>query len=219
MGRRCLMVAIASVLVALGCDQSVGQDVGRLRYIASPDEIARFFQGKLQADSLPARYNARYLHLMGERPLVEAKGPEATQVYRLLLDTHPYDIPVVVRLSVAPDGTGEVVVKIGHSARFPDILTENRTAKLSQADIDKFLKLLEGSDSRSLPVFGNIDLNHAPMGDPGWMFEGAKEGSYHVVCRGTSGLASLRNAVMFLQHVSKLDLASTKTRPQEPMSK
>lgn len=218
-GHRRLMVAIALVLVALGCDQSVGQDVGRLRYIAPPDEIARFFQGKLPAGNVVARGNARYLHLMGERPLVETMGPQVTQVYRLLVETRPYGIPVVARLSIATDGTGEIVGKVGHSPRFPDVLTENRMVKLSQADTDEFLKLLADSGFWSMPVFETIDPHHVVIGEPGWTFEGAKEGSYHLVCRGTSSLASLRKALMFLQEVSKLDLASTKTRPREPMSK
>jgi hypothetical protein len=41
----------------------------------------------------------------------------------------------------------------------------------------------------SMPVFETIDPHHVMMGEPGWMFEGEKERSYHVVCRGTSSLA------------------------------
>jgi hypothetical protein len=208
-------VAIVLVIGMVGPYQSDGQDLDRLRYVASPDEIARFFQGKLPAGNVLARDNARYLHLMGERPLVETTGLQATQVYRLLVETRPYGIPVVVRLSIAPDGTGEVTGMIGHSPRFPDVLTANRIAKISQAEIDEFLKLLEGSGFWSMPVFATIDPHHVMMGESGWMFEGEKEGSYHVVCRGTSSLGSLKKAVMFLVDVSKLDLASTTIRPED----
>jgi len=212
---RHLAVAIILVIGMVGPYQSDGQDLGRLRYVASPDEISRFFQGKLPAGNVWARDNARYLHLMGERPLVETTGLQATQVYRLLVETRPYGIPVVVRFSIAPDGTGEVIGKIGHSPRFPDILTVNRTAKVSQTEIDEFLKQLADSGFWSMPVFETIDPHHVVMGEPGWMFEGEKERSYHVVCRGTSSLASLKKAVMFLVDVSKLDLASTTIRPDD----
>lgn len=211
--RRLTMTAILMLMSALAPCPSDGQNAQVAAQIPSPREIDQFFQGKLQADSLPARFDARYLQLMGERPLVEMVGPQAPQIYRFLLETRPYGVPVVVRLSIGPDGTGEVNGKIGHSPRFPDHLTEDRMAKLSQADTDKFLRLLAGSDFWSMPVFETIDPHHVLLGEPGWTFEGAKEGSYHVVFRGTSGLASLRNAVMFLQHVSKLDLASTANRP------
>jgi hypothetical protein len=210
-----LTVAILLVLGMVGPYQSDCQDLGRLRYVASPDEIARFFQGKLPAGNVWARDNARYLHLMGEKPLVETAGPRARQVYRLLVDTRPYGIPVVMRLLIAPDGTGEVIGKIGHSPRFPDVLTVNRIATVSQAEIDEFLKLLADSGFWSMPVFETIDPHHVMMGEPGWMFEGEKEGSYHVVCRGTSSLAYVKKAVMFLVDVSKLDLASTTIRPDD----
>jgi hypothetical protein len=149
---------------------------------------------------------------MGETPLAETTGPKVPQVYRLLLNTRPYGVPVAVRLSVAPDGTGEVVGKMGQSPRFPDVLTENRIANVSQTQIDEFLKLLVDSGFWSIPVFETIDPHHVVMGETGWMFEGEKEGSYHVVCRGTSSLASLRKTVMFLVTLSKLDLASTASR-------
>ncbi len=91
----------------------------------------------------------------------------------------------------------------------------NRIAKLSREDVDEFLKLLGDSGFWSMAVFETIDPHHVMMGEPGWMFEGEKEGSYHVVCRGTSSLASLKKAVMFLVDVSKLDLASTRIRPDD----
>src|SRR5208282_220271 len=215
MRARHITMTIILVLSALVPCLSDGQNAELSGQIPSPSEIAQFFQGKLQANNASARYNARCLHLMGERPLVETMGPQATQVYRLLVETRPHGVPVVVRLMVGRDGIGEVIGKIGHSPRFPDVLTVNRIAKVSQADMDEFLKLLEGSDFWSMPVFQTIDPHHAPMGEPGWMFEGEKEGSYHVVCRGTSSLASLKKAVMFLVDVSKLDLASTTTRPDD----
>ena len=209
-----LMVTILFVLSSLAPCHSEGQDLTRPHYVASPDEITRFFQGRLPKDSVLSRENARYLHLMREKPLVDAAGAYAPQVYRLLIETRPYGVPVVVRLSITLDGTGEVVGKIANSPRFPDDLTTNQTAKISRAEINEFVKLLADSDFWSMPVFETVDPHHVRLGEAGWMFEGEKDGSYHVVCRGTSSLASLKKAAMFLVDVSKLDLASTTVRPE-----
>ncbi len=146
---------------------------------------------------------------MGEKPLVETSGSQTAQVYRLFVRTRPAGILVVVRLSIGPGGSGEVVGKMSKSASAADVLAVHRTVNLSRTDVDGFLKLTADSGFWSMPVHDAIDIHHVAMGEPSWMFEGEKEGSYHVVCRGTSSLASLKKTVMFLVDVSKLDLIST----------
>lgn len=212
---RRLVVTVLLVTSALVPYQSDSQDVEGSGQTPSPRDIDQFFQGKLPVGNAWARENARFLRLMGEQHLVETVRMQAPQVYRLLIESRPYGVPVVVRLSIAPDGIGEVVAKIGHSLRFPDRLTANRIAKVSEKERDEFLRLLADSGFWSMPVFETIDPHHVMMGEPGWMFEGEKAGSYHVVCRGTSSLASLKKAAMFLVDVSKLDLASTRIRPSD----
>jgi hypothetical protein len=129
MRTKCLTVTILLVIGTLVSCQSDGQDLGRLRYVASPDEIARFFQGKLPAGNVWARDNARYLHLMGEKPLVETAGPQAPQVYRLVVQTRPYGIPAIVRLSIASDGTGEVIGKIRSQPSIPGCFYRKRNCE------------------------------------------------------------------------------------------
>lgn len=209
------IVTILLVISTLLPCQSHGQNAEWSGRPPSRDEVARFFQGKISADDVLARYNVPILHLMGEKPLVETAGLQVTQVYRLLVLTRPSNTPVVVRLSIGPDGTGEVVVKMSESARAAGVLAVHRTVNLSRLDVDDYRKLLADSSFWSMPVHEAIDFHHVVMGEPGWMFEGEKEGSYHVVCRGTSSLASLKKVVMFLVDVSKLDLASTTIRPDE----
>ena len=151
---------------------------------------------------------------MGEKPLVVDKSPQAPQIFRMVVETRPYNVPVVVRLTIGTDGIGEVVAKVAQSARFPDVLTVNRTAAVSSADVNEFLKLLTDSGFWLKPVQAPLDIERVVMGEPGWMLEGSNEGSYHVVWRNTSGLTSLKQAVMFLAvNISKLDLAYTERRP------
>lgn len=212
-----LAITLISVISLLGSAKSGAQDLDRLRYIAPPQEIFQFFQGNLGPNNgraLAVEY-ARFLHMMGEKPLVETAGSQGTQVYRLLVGTRPYNIPVVVRVSILPDGTGEVVGKISHSSRFADRLTANKTIRISHEDVEQFLKLLADWSFWSMPVLERIDPAHVRLGGVGWMLEGEKAGSYHVVCRDDANLASLQGAVLFLVNVSHLDLASTTSRPSD----
>jgi hypothetical protein len=209
-----LRVTTMVALSTLSPCRSKGQSDHQQVQILSPSDASQFFQGKIQADGVWARDNSRYLHLMREKPLADTIGPQAAEVYRLLVQTSPHGIPVVVRFSIAPDGSGSIVGKMGHSPRSPDILTVDRVEKVSQEDTRKFLKLLTDSGFWSMPVYESIDLHHVTMGDASWMFEGEREGAYHVICRGTSSLASLRKTLMFLVAMSKIDLASTTNGPK-----
>lgn len=201
--RETLAIAFMSVIGLLGPAKSCAQDVDRLRYVPPPQEIFQFFQGNLGPNNgrpLAVGY-ARYLHLMREKPLAETAGPQGVQVYRLLLETRPYNIPVVVRLSILPDSTGEVVAKISHSHRFADRLTANKTIGVSRADVEQFLKLLVDWGFWSMPVLERIETTRTRLGGVGWMLEGEKEGHYHVVCRGDANLTHLTGAVLFLVNV------------------
>jgi hypothetical protein len=186
------------------------QDAGRMRYVPSSSDIAAFFHGELSESSHPAlaRYNARYLHLMEEKPLLDGMSPTHLQIYRLLVESRPHNTPVVVRLSIKVDGSGEAVVKVSQGARFADTLTVNRTEVVSREKMDDFLKLLGTTSFWSAPVFEQFDAHkRVRMGTAGWILEGTKEGSYHIVCRGTDTLATLTNTVMFLaKNIGKLDL-------------
>jgi hypothetical protein len=149
---------------------------------------------------------------MGEKPLSDGVGPSVPQIYRVVVETRPHGIPLAVRLSVKADGSGEAVVKVTQNPRFSDTLAVYRTEVVSRENVDTFLKLLVTASFWSEPVVEQIDLSKpVRMGTmaAGWILEGAKEGSYHVVCRSIEPQASLTNAVMFLaRSIGKLDLTS-----------
>jgi hypothetical protein len=192
-------VAIPLLLVTIGVVQSDGQSTGRIRYVPSPDDIAAYFQGQLSAniDDALAYYGARYLHTMEEKPL-PASDPQASELYRVLVETRPHNAPVLVRLSIGTDGTAEVVTKVGGDPYRGD-LAINTTADVSHAKVDEFLGLLASSAFWSMPVQQPREKNgYVVLGEPSWMFEGSKVATYHVVCRNTSGLASPKRAELFL---------------------
>ncbi len=193
------------------------QDAGRMRYVPSSSDIAAFFHGELSESRHPAlaRYNARYLHLMSEKPLSDGMSPSQPQIYRLLVETRPHNTPVVVRLSIKADGSGEAVVKVSQSARFADTLAVNRTEVVSRENVDDFLRLMGTSSFWSGPVVEQFDANKpVRIGAAGWILEGTREGSYHVVSRSIERQASLTNTVMFLaKNIGKLDLTPEGTLP------
>ena len=216
-GLQTLVVAFLCVVSLAGPAKSGAQDPVRLGYSPPPQEISQYFRGNLGPENgraLAFGY-ARYLHLMGEKPLPEIAATEGAQVYRVLVETRPYNIPVVVRFSILPDGTGEVASKISHSPRFADRLTTNKTVRASRVQVEQFLKLLARWDFWSLPVLEQIDPSRVRMGGVGWMLEGERHGSYHVVCREARDLASFDEPLAFLVNLSQLDLASTTTPPSD----
>jgi hypothetical protein len=134
------------------------QDAGWLRYVPSSSDIAAFFHGELTESNHPAlaAYNARYLHLMGENPLSDGVSPSLPQIYRLLVETRPHGIPLVVRLSIKADSSGGAVVKVSQNLRFSDTLTVNRTEVVSRENVDAFLKLLVTASFWSEPVVSSL---------------------------------------------------------------
>jgi hypothetical protein len=203
-------LAIASPAVAQS--QSL-DDRGGL----GPDENPQFFPTEVFGSNhaILARVYSRYLRLMAEKPLAESASPECPQVYRVLVETRPYNAPVIVRLRIRTDGVCELVAKVGRDSGHPQILTVNKTTDPSRLDVEKFLKLLEEAGFWSMPRQKPFDIHHVVMGDAGWMLEGIKGRRYHLVHRGTSELGSLKDSVAFLvTNLANLDLRSLPVGPQ-----
>jgi hypothetical protein len=160
-----------------------------------------------------ARTYSWYLRSMAEKPLAESVSPERLQVYRAIV-LPPNSSPVVVRLSVGTAGVGELVAKVGQSDRNPEVLAVNGSTEISQADVGRFLKLLDDSRFWSMPTRKPLDLKRVLMGDTSWMLEGSKEGRYHIIDRGASELGPLKDPMVFLLiGLAKVDLRSLPTQP------
>ncbi len=205
--RRWLALLIATVICLLDAGHSSGQDTSRLRYIPSSDEIAQFFHGELSVGNAASAYD-RDLHFMGEQPLTETTAGQPSEVYRLLVETRPDNIPIVIRLSIGVEGTGQLIAKVAQNAGSPDVLTMDKTTEISHADVDQFLQLLTSSAFWSMPVKQPLDPLHVVLGGADWLFEGETGGVYHVVVRSTPYFSSIEPVAMFLVDVAKIDLAS-----------
>ena len=209
---------IALLAISAAANRSHGQSAHQPNSSSVVDDLARFFPNQFSpGDSeIWAITNARYLRMMGESPLDEMASLRVQEIYRVLVETRPSNIPVVVRISVRPDGTGQLAAK-SESARLPGVLTVNRKAEVSRTDVNDFLNALKNSGFWSMPTLEEIDI-HQPvvLGAPGWMVEGEKEGSFHAVFRTTPRLASLRGPAMFLvANLARVDLSTAARRADE----
>lgn len=206
-----LALAVVLVISTFATKQSNARNNEWLSYYPATKDVDSFFQGHFSQNNgwTLAHYNIRYLHLMGEKPLLDTLNLSVPQVFRLLIITRPQSLPVVVRLLIRTDGSGEAVTKVSQSSRNSEPLAVNRTEEVSGKQVNQLLGLVAASDFWSLPLMPPLDLSRVPMGEADWMLEAEKNGAYHVVCRTTANLGSLRNPMMFLLiDAGKLDLAS-----------
>lgn len=153
-----------------------------------------------------------YLRSMGEKPLAEYVAADRPQAFRILTyirpsHARPYWVPVVVRLRVDADGSGEVVVKAAHDDHHPDNITLRKTGKVSRPAVKKFLSLLGKSDFWTARSEMPFDIQHVSMGGVDWLIEGERGDAYHAVDRDPLAPGRLRDAELFLlTNLAKLQL-------------
>lgn len=117
---------------------------------------------------------------MGEPSLLEARDQQAN-AYRFIYQHSMQHKPLVVRISIRPDGTGEVITKILTYAADCKTgkLTKNKKRVVPKKAVDALLKRVEEADFWQLPAEDSV------IGPDGatWIVEGVKDGRYHVVNR------------------------------------
>lgn len=179
-----------------------------------PDENPQFFPQKVFGSN-PAFYAecyARYLRSMAVLPLAGSVTQKGAEIYRVLVRP-AYSSPVVVRLMIKADGTGELVAKVGKSDTHPEVLAVERAVEVSSAEADTFLRLLNEADFWSMSTIkplGPVKM----MGGTDWMLEGVQEGRHHVVTRGAPIAGPFKDLAVFLVvRLGKIDLRSLPTQP------
>jgi hypothetical protein len=158
------------------------------------------------------RIFSKYLEAMGEKLLFKTGTSEIPETVRLLVALRPNNSPLLVRLEIKPNESGEITVKVGRDGRHPGLLTMQRSSAIATPDVTQFLYLLSNSGFWTLPTTETIDLNKPVVqGDASWILEASIEGKYHVVYRGQSEAGSLRIPYDFL--VTKLAAIDPKSLP------
>lgn len=165
-----------------------------------PDENPRFFPvgtfGPGAGGVEMAALRSCHLRAMRELPLEKYLGQDQAQAYRLMV-WPAYRLPLVVRLIIKTDGTGELAAKAEKSEWEPGVLSVDRVEKVSKPEADRFLQLLEQANFWLLPTdefdFENQRLAAKAaatgrqkamikeMDGVDWDLEGATGAGYHLV--------------------------------------
>jgi hypothetical protein len=142
------------------------------------------------------RWYSRHLRAMGEPSLWELSQSQMAATYRFLW-LRTFHHPVSARLSIATDGSGELVVKVlnGAGGYEPGHLIQDRKITVSKDDVNDFLQLLEKANFWSSPT----EEGAGGCDGAQWVMEAAKRGRYHVVDRWSPKEGdAYRNAALFL---------------------
>jgi hypothetical protein len=136
----------------------------------------RTFKPSVDGTSFMEKGLAFNLGELGEESYYVRRTDPATHIYRFLWD-RSFEPKIVVRLEVAPNGSAKLVSRHHASNNVGrDIVTE-RLQNLPARDAAKLVKLFEERGFWTAPADDNI----YGIDGSDWLFEGCREGRYHVV--------------------------------------
>jgi len=152
-----------------------------------PDANPQYFPVGLfskypQLSESRARWYAGELRDLEEPSLRRGKitsGP----VYRFLL-IPPFTPSLVIRLTVNPDGTGNLIAGLGtRRNKSRETTPRQQTLSVSPEQVSKFLGLLREANFWSLPSARYEETLVRVADGKVWLLEANKSGKYHVVDR------------------------------------
>ena len=129
-------------------------------------------------DDWSNRSYSESLFALGE----EAIYNSSRQVYRFYNQHRRFLDIFVVRIEINDDGTANVYYKAGDGPSGPHSgggLLRNKQATLNEGETQEFLALLDKVDFWNLPT----SIDHIGFGGNDVLFEGIKDGEYHIVYR------------------------------------
>jgi hypothetical protein len=135
---------------------------------------------------------------MQEPSLWDLSKKNSVETYRFLW-LRTFHHPVAARLKVAPDGSGELIVKVlnGKGGYEPGRLIRNSTMRVDKDGVIRFLKLLDEAGFWAMPPEETMG-NSVGVDGAQWIIEAAKGGQYHVVDRWSPDDGPYRKAGLFL---------------------
>jgi hypothetical protein len=142
---------------------------------------------------------------MREPSLWEKSKTPTIQTYRFLW-LRSFHHPITVRLDVNSDGTGLVTTKVsnGHGGYEPGLLMKNFTERLDRERTTWVLDRVAELKFWTLPPH---DPDVVGVDGAQWIFEGVKDGTYHVVDRWSPDKGEVHSlGIMMLIDLAKLKL-------------
>jgi hypothetical protein len=140
-----------------------------------------------------ASFFSQYLSYFNEPSLLAAAQDSTALSYRFesLAGRKPHVL--AVRVSINSDGTARVVA-VEQSGTPPTLHRKERTA--TAGEVKKFLQLVDKADFWSMPA---IEYRKGFYTDSDtWVFEGVRNGTYHVVMRDGGQSRPFVDMVLFL---------------------
>ena len=161
-----------------------------------------------KVDTLKIEWYSKFLTAMREPSLWEASKTQKTQTYRFLW-LRSFDHPVSIRLDVKADGTALLTTKVsrGQGGYEPGRLITNRTQRLDRERTSWVLGRIEELKFWTLPTNPPPDPDVVGVDGAQWIFEGVKDGTYHVVDRWSPEKGEVRSlGIMMLLDLARLKL-------------
>jgi len=162
------------------------------------------------SDSRSRRY-AKLLRAIGEPSLLDAAKNKPSDSYRFLW-LRSFRQPIAIRLTIRPDGTGQLmgVEMTGRSGYDPGVVATTEIVEISQDQIHQLKNLLQTTDYWSMPTV-DVRLHEERIRDGAeWILEGARDGRYHVVARLSPQNGTYREACLYLLKLSKIEVEANR---------
>ena len=177
--------------------------------LSSQSSAANFFGSTFKDDKrngdFIVEWYSKFLAAMEEPSLYQLSQEKKIHSYRFLW-LRTFDNPISLRLSIDPEGTGLVTVKVtnGSGGYEPGRIITNENVPVTKEDVDNFLRMIQKARFWQLPTTEDTDR----MGLDGaqWVFEGAKFRTYHLADRWSPEKGSFRELALLLVQLSKLNI-------------
>ncbi len=158
-----------------------------------------------RGDLFRADWYSKDLKALQEPSLFQLAKNPSLESYRFVW-LRTFHHPVIVRLNLRSDGTGDLTTKVssGAGGYAPGHVIENKSRPVTREEVEKFLARVRQGQFWDLPSHESPDA--AGLDGSQWIIEGVKEGKYHVVDRWTPGKGPVHELGLILA----VDLAQMK---------
>jgi hypothetical protein len=175
---------------------------------AAPPKTSHSYFPKDTRDRF-ADFYSTYLASIGEPSLLAASQDPTTVAYRLVCMYCQRPDILVIRLSLKPEWNAAITTTTAASDIHGKVTVKDRKERTTSArELDGFFTLVEKAAFWSMPS-SQQDNSGLPKYDAAlsqWVFEGARNGTYHVVFREGPEPSPFTDMVCFLaRDLAKLD--------------
>jgi hypothetical protein len=199
------------ILLAL-CISIQAQQKAVVRSSDPPDENPQYFpagafsQGS-DISNFTARWYAKHLRAMAEPSLLETSRDKKLVTYRFLW-LRTFNHPISIRISIRPTGTASLttIVTSGKGGYEPGIISKNEVTEISSRQLKQFYYRLDEAGFWSMKT---LDETNGGNDGAEWIFEGVRDGKYHVVSRWAPESGTYRKLCLDLVEYSDLTFKPT----------